>query len=144
MVLVVRDGRSHHQVEILENHLSQPPPVEGAQVVYEENLFAPSESQIAKAEQGDAVAQYLLGRMYYFGEGVPQDYKEAEKWFRKSAEQGYEYAQFDLGLMYYDSEAVPQDYKEAEKWFRKSAEQGNADAQYMMGFMYDDLSLIHI
>ena len=41
------------------------------------------------AEQGHAKAQKNLGVMYAKGEGVRQDYKEAVKWFRKSAEQGY-------------------------------------------------------
>ena len=40
------------------------------------------------AELGDAHAQYLLGRMYRKGEGVPQDYKTAFKWYKLSAEQG--------------------------------------------------------
>ena len=35
-----------------------------------------------KAEQGEADAQYNLGGMYYIGEGVPQDYAEAVKWYR--------------------------------------------------------------
>ncbi|GHT32760.1 hypothetical protein AGMMS49592_0010 [Endomicrobiia bacterium] len=45
--------------------------------------------QIKKAEQGFAEAQYNLGVMYYKGEGVKQDYKEAIKWFKKAAEQGH-------------------------------------------------------
>ena len=40
------------------------------------------------AEQGDAEAQLRLGIMYSKGKGVPQDYKEAAKWFRKAADQG--------------------------------------------------------
>ncbi len=40
------------------------------------------------AKQGDANAQNNLGFMYYKGHGVPQDYAEAVKWFRKAAEQG--------------------------------------------------------
>jgi len=40
------------------------------------------------AELGDANAQHNLGIMYRFGEGVPQNYAEAVKWFRKGAEQG--------------------------------------------------------
>ena len=39
----------------------------------------------ALAEQGDAKAQYKLGTMYYFGHGVPQDYWEAVRWYRKAA-----------------------------------------------------------
>ncbi len=41
------------------------------------------------AEQGDATAQYNLGKMYFKGQGVTQDYKESAKWFTKAAEQGY-------------------------------------------------------
>ena len=40
------------------------------------------------ADQGDAIAQYQLGRCYYNGEGVQQDYAEAIKLYRKAAEQG--------------------------------------------------------
>ena len=39
------------------------------------------------AEQGDADAQLLLGIMYNNGEGVPQDDKEAVKWYRLAAVQ---------------------------------------------------------
>ena len=40
------------------------------------------------AEQGVAKAQYNLGLMYYKGEGVPEDDKQAVKWYRLAAEQG--------------------------------------------------------
>ena len=38
-----------------------------------------------KAEQGDSVAQFNLGVLYCNGQGVIQNYKEAVKWYRKSA-----------------------------------------------------------
>ena len=88
------------------------------------------------AEGGDKIAQYNLGVKYYFGEGVPQDYKEAVKWFTKAAEQGDAKAQYNLGNKYRKGEGVPQDYKEAVKWFTKAAEQGDADAQSNLGGMY--------
>jgi uncharacterized protein len=91
---------------------------------------------IAKAEQGYASAQYNLGIAYANGRGVPQDDKEAVKWWRKAAEQGYASAQYNLGVMYDNGRGVPQDYKEAAKWYRKAAEQGGADAQYNLGVMY--------
>ena len=72
------------------------------------------------------------------GNGVPQDYKEAFKWYTKSAEQGDADAQYNLGNMYYDGQGVPQDYKEAVRWYTKSAEQGDADAQSMVGVCYAD------
>ncbi|MEQ1847607.1 MAG: SEL1-like repeat protein, partial [Nitrospira sp.] len=40
------------------------------------------------ATQGDADAQYNLGVMYRDGHGVPQDSREAVKWFRLAAAQG--------------------------------------------------------
>ena len=88
------------------------------------------------AEQGDADAQFLLGRRYFNGEGVPQNYQEAVKWFRLAAEQGDADAQFLLGRRYFNGEGVPQDYQEAAKWYRLAAEQGQADAQFSLGNMY--------
>src|SRR6266542_3256017 len=89
-----------------------------------------------RAEQGDAESQFKLGSMYSRGKGVPQDYGEAVRWYRKSAEQGYTKAEYNLSSMYRDGEGVPQDYAEAERWYRKSAEQGDGNAQYVLGYMY--------
>jgi TPR repeat protein len=41
------------------------------------------------AEQGDVGAQHNLGIMYFNGFGVPQDNKEAVKWFLLAARQNY-------------------------------------------------------
>ena len=88
---------------------------------------------------GDAQAQFNLGDSYYYGiGGVPQNYAEVVKWWRKAAEQGYASAQYNLGLMYKNGEGVPEDDVEAAKWYRKAAEQGNAWAQYNLGWMYDN------
>ena len=74
--------------------------------------------------------------MYYEGEGVPQNYAEAVKWYRLAAAQGFADAQYSLGLMYYEGYGVPQDYAEAVKSYRLAAEQRDADAQYNVGNMY--------
>jgi TPR repeat protein len=76
--------------------------------------------------------------MYAKGQGVPQDYVEAMKWYRKAAEQNNAAAQNDLGNMYTEGQGVPQDYVEAMKWLRKAAEQGNAAAQNNLGNMYTE------
>ena len=70
------------------------------------------------AEQGVSLAQNALGEMYMYGDGIPQDYNEAAKWFRLAAEQGHRRAQFLLGVLYWSGDGVPQDYDEAVKWFR--------------------------
>ena len=51
------------------------------------------------AEQGDAKAQFNLGVSYSKGKGVPQDDKEAVKWFRKAAALGDHASQNALGEM---------------------------------------------
>src|SRR3990167_2084457 len=89
------------------------------------------------AEKGDAaLAQLYLGLMYAQGQGVPQDYAEAARWYRRAAEQGYDAAQFRLGMLYFEGEGFPQDYKEAMRWIRLAADQGLSDAQDSLGLMY--------
>lgn len=61
------------------------------------------------AGKGDARAQFWLGVMYDQGKGVPQDAREAEKWFRLAANQGDADAQYNLGGMYAKGQGVPQD-----------------------------------
>jgi len=91
----------------------------------------------ARAESGDAAEQSNLGVLYNDGRGVPQDYTEAVKWYRKSAEQGNAAGQANLGTMYSAGRGVPLNYGEAVKWFRKATEQGNASGQFNLGAMYD-------
>ena len=59
--------------------------------------------------------------MYHAGQGVPQDYAQAVKWYRKAAEQGYAKAQNNLGVMYRIGQGVPQDYAQAHMWFTLAA-----------------------
>ena len=98
--------------------------------------LSPEERMRRSAEQGDADAQNYLGVMYQNGQGVPQNYQEAAKWFRKAAEQGDEMAQFNLATLYQKGVGVPQDGSEAAKWYRKAAEQGNVNAQYNLAWLY--------
>ena len=88
------------------------------------------------AEQGDAIAQSLLGSVYEEGQGVKQDYFEAVKWYRKAAGQGHANAQANLGSAYVAGRGVRQDDTEAVKWFKKAAENGSADGQFKLGLAY--------
>ncbi len=88
------------------------------------------------AEQGDVKSQYNLGAAYATGEGVPEDDREAVKWFRMAAEQGDPEAQGNLGFMYANGMGVPEDNREAVKRYRMAAEQGNAIAQFNLGAAY--------
>jgi len=64
--------------------------------------------------------------MHIKGEGVPQSYVEAVKWFRLAAEQGHATSQAELGIGYTKGEGVPQNYVIAHMWFNLAASQGDA------------------
>lgn len=88
------------------------------------------------AAQGDAEAQYDLGRLYFEGKGVPQDDAEAARWYRMAAEQGHAKAQNKLGVMFYDGQGVSRSLAEASRLYRMAAKQGHAEAEYHLAHMY--------
>ena len=93
---------------------------------------------LAKAKAGDTGAQYQLGRMYYMGDGVLQDYAQAEFWFRKGAEKGDADSQFMLGGLYHFGQSVPHDEGKAFAWIMKAAQQGHGDAEFFISTCYSE------
>ncbi len=106
------------------------------------------------ADQGNTQAQFELGSIYQWRDGVvPQDYAEAMKWYRKAANRGHAGAAFMLGGMYFRGRGVPQNHAEAMKWLRKAAaatdqrddqEQRSVLLQKMMkemGFSADEIKV---
>ncbi len=77
---------------------------------------------------GHTESQFVLGEMYQKGDGVPQEFAEAIKWYRMAAEKGHASAQNKLGLMYEYGQYVRQDYVHAHVWYNLSAAQGKIDA----------------
>jgi len=80
------------------------------------------------AEQGDATAQYHLGRMYAKGEGVTENYKESVVWLSRAANQGNAEAQLGLGYMYETGRGIPKDNVKAYAWMVLAAAQGVKEA----------------
>jgi hypothetical protein len=66
--------------------------------------------------------------MYDKGQGVPQDYAEAVKWFRLAAQKGIASEQNNLGTMYANGQGVPQDVVKAHLWFNLASASGNGNA----------------
>jgi TPR repeat protein len=89
------------------------------------------------AENGDAVAQYSLGKLLEIGgAGVPFDLVTAAKWYRRSASQGISSAQNNLGLMYAQGRGVPQDVARAARLWLDAAAQDHVIAQFNLGLAY--------
>ncbi len=76
------------------------------------------------AESGDVTAQFLIGKMYYEGIGVIQNYIEALKWYRLAAGQGDALVQGIIGVMYYEGEGVKQNNVIAHMWFNIASSNG--------------------
>ena len=96
---------------------------EEASAAYDRGDYAVAfESLRTLAEQGDARAQILIGKMYHEGRGVPWDEVEAVRWYRRAAEQGHADAQFMLGMRYVGGLGVPQDYSEMLFWYYRAAQ----------------------
>lgn len=97
---------------------------------------APVAALLPRAESGDAEAQYLLGRLYYYDEqGVPRDYRLSFRWFRLAALQGHAAAEYKLGGMYFSGRGVARDDNQTVHWWRLAALQGHAEALNNLGAM---------
>jgi TPR repeat protein len=90
------------------------------------------------AEQGNAQAQYRLGKMANLGQGLPPDKKEAARWFHLAALQGLAAAQGALGYLCLVGEGVSQNNDLALKWTRMAAVQGDAAAQFNLSVMHGE------
>ena len=88
------------------------------------------------AEQGNPLAQFIVGVMHDEGQGARRSAAAAAMWFRRAAEQGQPHAQNNLGLMYDEGRGVRRDDVEAVRWLRRSAEQDHGRGQVNLARMY--------
>lgn len=76
---------------------------------------------LSLAEDGWPDAQAILGRLYYIGMGVPQNYQAAHEWFKRAAAQGDGDALKTLGDMHAFSEGVPENFAISYMWYSLAA-----------------------
>ena len=65
---------------------------------------------LSLAEAGNLDAQFHLGYMYDFGEGIPENDAEAVKWWTIAAEQGHRPSQLILGMKFRIGDGIADDY----------------------------------
>ena len=86
--------------------------------------LGPSEDSLSsirrRALDGDAKAQYELGRMYETGNQVVENLEEAFKWYTASAAQDYSDAQYRLGLAYLYGVGTQQSTAQGGVWLKKA------------------------
>ncbi len=93
----------------------------------------------ASAQEGNPIAQFNMGVRYAQGQGVPQDYVEAARWYAAAADQGDVPAQFNLGLLFYQGQGVERNLAYAFELFRAAALQGDERARAGMEAVLQEL-----
>jgi len=88
------------------------------------------------AEKGLREAQFKIGMMYGYGQGVPQNLPEAAEWLMKAAESGHAEAQYYLSIMYANGRGVEKDESKFLEWSTKSANQGYKKAYNNLAWTY--------
>jgi TPR repeat protein len=99
---------------------------------------------LARANAGDAAAQVQMGEHCVQQaaneqdpELRPDEYKQAEAWYKKAAAQGDLNGELHLAAFYRDGgKGFARDMVQAAAWYRKAAEQGDVGAQGTLGLLY--------
>ncbi|KAL0468976.1 ubiquitin-protein ligase [Neurospora intermedia] len=79
-----------------------------------------------------------IGRMYLRGEGVEQNFRLAEFWFRRGNEQADQQSRHGLGLMYLNGYGVEQNLDLALKFFNAAAETVYPPSHVQLAALYLD------
>ena len=85
-------------------------------------------------EQGSAEDQYNLGMRYE--NALPNDHREAVRWYRMAATQRHAGAFYRLCVLSDIGRGMPQDYQEALRWCRLAADQGDGQAMFVIATYY--------
>ena len=78
---------------------------------------------LAYAQSGDARRQYEMGKMCYYGDGMPQDSEQAVEWWKLAAAQGNADAQLSLASAYRTGTGVDQNQRTANYWLEQAETQ---------------------
>ncbi|HEY8193867.1 MAG TPA: sel1 repeat family protein [Hyphomicrobium sp.] len=87
------------------------------------------------AANGDPSAQFEVGARLAEGKGTPQNFKDAAKWYNRSADHGFAPAQYRLGTLYERGLGLKPDRALAAAWYRRAAVQGNIKAMHNLAVL---------
>jgi TPR repeat protein len=90
------------------------------------------------AAKGHAESLYWLGRAFYFGFVVKQDYDLAQMRLKQAAALGFPAALYLLGCASSEGNGVIQSNEYAIEFWRKAAAKNDTLAQYQLGLCYRD------
>lgn len=87
----------------------------------------------AESDDKNDGAQYMLGILYFNGDGVEKDLVRSAQWYRKAAENGHESAQYELALCYLYGDGVEASADEAIHWFKAGSALGDTRCEEKLG-----------
>jgi TPR repeat protein/transglutaminase-like putative cysteine protease len=90
----------------------------------------------AAAQAGSPAAEFLLGKAYANGAGVPLDAAQAMSWFRKAANQGYAPAESSLGISLLTGNGVAEDDAQGLALLQKSVDQNDPIGEAGLAYAY--------
>jgi len=85
---------------------------------------------------GVAQAEFMLGVMYEYGDGVEVSYSEAVRWYEAAAERGLTSAETRLGILCADGTGMPPDPRRARQWLERAASKRDPLALMTLGKLY--------
>lgn len=92
------------------------------------------------ANEGNPLAQFRLGDLYYHGRGVAEDENMAIYWWKKSAASGNAEAMYQIAHAYLFGNSVAKSVadpdREAAIWYFQAASAGHAEAAYTLGLLF--------
>jgi TPR repeat protein len=103
------------------------------------SLGAPNHREASKwyrkaAKAGDDEAQYNLGLMYIFGEGVKKNPNAGLRWLKAAAFTGNDVAEETLGQIYEKGAfGFHKNSRVALRWYRAAMSHGNNKAKFSLG-----------
>jgi hypothetical protein len=143
MILLEPKERRNYHVELIEELAAKgiaPAMMEVCQRFFDKGTYDNVEKVIGYledlAQKGVSRAMLLLGIIYYTGKGVPQNYKEAAKWYEMAAEGLDSYGLCNLGYCYFYGRDMDVNFKRAYDCFSLSAYMRNPNAMYKLGDMF--------
>ena len=87
------------------------------------------------AANGDPSAEFEVGARLAEGKGTDQNFKDAAKWYQRSASRGFVQSQYRLGTLYERGLGVKADPARAQDWYKRAAEQGNVKAMHNLAVL---------
>jgi len=103
---------------------------------YETGTYFPRDPQQAldlyrkAAQQGDPLAGWLAGRLYFLPASASHDPDAARKWLKVSADRSNAFGAYYLGRLMADPDYAKGDYTKSPALYKIAADQGLPQAQY--------------